>query len=566
MKTFHLVLIKPSHYDLEGYVIQWWRSAMPSNSLAVLAGLAQDCGNRRVLGDEVDIAVTIYDESNTRVRPDRIARQVRMGGGSGLVALVGVQTNQYPRALDLARQFRMHGLNVCIGGFHVSGILAVFSKITPEIQEAIDLGVSIFAGEAENRLEAVLRDAFSGTMKPVYDYTKSLPDLKNAPIPFLPAERVKQCVGSQSSFDAGRGCPFSCSFCTIINVQGRRSRFRGEDDIEKTIRENVHQGIKRFFITDDNFARNRNWEPIYDRLIELRRREGIRFNLALQVDTACHKIPRFVEKSVQAGVKRVFIGMETLDPENLKATQKGQNKISEYRDTLLAWKQRGVFTIAGYIIGFPGETPDSIRRDIETIQRELPVDLLEFTMLTPLPGSQDHKRLVDDGVPLDPDLNRYDLNQRVVHHANMSDAEWEDAYRQAWTQYYSFDHAVTLMKRAYANGISPGKVLGSLVWFLGSIILERIHPLESGYVRRKYRKDRRPGMPLERPVLFHLRFLREFVVKHVRMVWLLLRLNRARNAILRDPDAKRYTDRSLDTTPPCSRQLQSEGHPHHYMS
>src|SRR5581483_6926713 len=114
----------------------------------------------------------------------------------------------------------------------------------------------------------------------------------------------------------------------------------------------------------------------------------------------------------------------------------------------------------------------------------LPVDLLEFTYLTPLPGSQDHLRLHERGEPMDPDFNRYDLNQRVISHPRMSGAEWDEAYHQAWLSYYSPDHVVTLMRRAHACGISPGKVLGSVVWFLASIVVERVHPLESGYVRR----------------------------------------------------------------------------------
>ena len=85
---FRLYLIKPSHYDDDGYVIQWVRSSIPANTLAALNGLALDCAKRRVLGKEVELRVTSWDETNTRVRPDRIVRQIRESGGRGLVALV----------------------------------------------------------------------------------------------------------------------------------------------------------------------------------------------------------------------------------------------------------------------------------------------------------------------------------------------------------------------------------------------------------------------------------------------------------------------------------------------
>src|SRR5579864_3981314 len=108
-KRFSLVLVKPSHYDDDGYVIQWLISSIPSNTLAVINGLALDCQQRRVLGDDVAIEISSFDETNTRIYPERIARMIQRRGGRGMVALVGVQSNQYPRAMDLARRLRSRG-------------------------------------------------------------------------------------------------------------------------------------------------------------------------------------------------------------------------------------------------------------------------------------------------------------------------------------------------------------------------------------------------------------------------------------------------------------------------
>ena len=205
-----------------------------------------------------------------------------------------------------------------------------------------------------------------------------LPDMATQPTPFLPAKMVRRYGGNRSCFDAGRGCPFACSFCTIINVQGRKSRFRDADDIEHLLRANVAQGIKRFFVTDDNFARNKNWEAIFDRIIEYRAREKVKISFMLQVDTLCHKIPNFIEKAAKAGCSQVFIGLENINPDNLKSAQKGQNKITEYRRMLQAWREVKVLTYCGYILGFPGDTPQSIENEVEIVKRELPLDLLEF--------------------------------------------------------------------------------------------------------------------------------------------------------------------------------------------
>ena len=153
-----------------------------------------------------------------------------------MVALVGVQSNQYPRAMDIARKLRAAGVPVCLGGFHVSGCLSMLPELTPELKEAIDLGISLFAGEAEGRFEQFLRDAWNGTLQPIYNYMDDLPSIAGATMPMLPASRIKRTAGSMTSFDAGRGCPFLCSFCTIINVQGRKSRRRSADDVEQIIR------------------------------------------------------------------------------------------------------------------------------------------------------------------------------------------------------------------------------------------------------------------------------------------------------------------------------------------
>ena len=101
VRRFQLVLIKPSHYDDDGYVIQWLRSFIPSNTLAVMNALAADAAARQVLGTDVNIDVTVIDETNTRVKPKAIIARFRKNGGFGLVGLVGVQSNQFPRALDI---------------------------------------------------------------------------------------------------------------------------------------------------------------------------------------------------------------------------------------------------------------------------------------------------------------------------------------------------------------------------------------------------------------------------------------------------------------------------------
>ena len=544
-EIFRLFLIKPSHYDDDGYVIQWVKSEIPSNTMAALNGIALDCIERRVLGADVDIEIIAQDETNSRIRPKQIIQAIKDSGGKGLVAFVGVQSNQFPRTMDLARPLRAAGLAVCIGGFHVSGCLSMLPELPADIREAQDLGIGIFAGEAEGRLDEVLQDAYHGRLKPLYNYMDDLPGLDGVPIPILASENIQRNIGTRTSFDSGRGCPFQCSFCTIINVQGRKSRYRSADDIEKILRDNLAAGVTSFFITDDNFARNRNWEAIFDRIIQFRRQENVKIKLIIQVDTLCHKIPNFVEKAGQAGVNRVFIGLENINPDNLMAANKRQNKITEYRQMLQMWKAIKAITYCGYILGFPGDTPDSILRDIDILKRELPVDLLEFFCLTPLPGSEDHKNLYDQGTWMDPDMNKYDLEHVCTGHAKMAPEEFQDIYRRAWDAFYSPQHVETMMRRAVVSGMKPRRIMRAALWFYGCHAFEKVHPLQGGYVRRKYRLDRRPTMPVESPFVFYPRFLWDFVSKHARLINLYWRFSRSLAKVERDPEKNDYMDISL---------------------
>jgi hypothetical protein len=539
-ERFELFLIKPSHYDDDGYVIQWWRSSIPANSLATLNGLARDCAEREVLGAGVEIHVTVLDETNTRIRPRRIANAIRAAGGRGLVGLVGVQTNQYPRALDIARPLRQAGIQVCIGGFHVSGCLAMLPSIPPEMQEALELGITLYGGEAEGRLDELLRAAYHGQMKPLYNFMNDLPSLEGTPTPFLSLDVVRRTRGTRTSFDAGRGCPFLCSFCTIINVQGRKSRSRNADDVERLVRANLEQGVSKFFVTDDNLARNQNWEPIFDRLIAMRENEGLQFQIIAQVDTMAHKIRDFIPKAARAGVSRVFIGVESISPDALKDARKGQNQIAEYRAMLQAWHDAGALIFAGYILGFPGDTPESIERDIRIIQRELPIDILEFFILTPLPGSADHKKLHLAGVEMSRDLNRYDVVHVTTRHPKMNYHELVGIYWKAWDLYYSQQHVETVLHRAKAWGYDPKTMMWMLLSFYATPALEKVHPLEGGIFRRKSRRDRRPSLPVENPFVFYPRFVWENVSKYLSLVRLLWTYRRSLKRVMRDNRA--YTD------------------------
>lgn len=545
-RSFRVVLIKPSHYDDEGYVIRWMRSSIPSNTLACLYTIAEAVKTSGRLGEGIDLSIDVYDEINQRIPVEKIIRQLSAQNTSGVICFAGVQSNQFPRAVDLARPFRAAGLPVMIGGFHVSGCLSMLKRLPEDLTSAMDEGITLVAGEVETRFGELLEDALHGRLKPLYNFLDDLPSLEGQPMPVLPADVISRNLGRMTTFDAGRGCPFECSFCTIINVQGRKSRWRTADDVEGIIRENHKRGLNCYFITDDDFARNRNWEAILDRIILLRERDKIRISLLIQVDTACHRLPRFIEKAAKAGCRKVFIGLESVNRDTLKETGKKQNNVEEYRAMLQAWRKAKAVTYAGYIIGFPNDTYESVMQDVEVLKKELPLDLVEFFVLTPLPGSEDHQILVNEGAWLDPDMNKYDSEHPCANHPKMSHAEWMRAYQHAWKSFYTFEHIETIFRRRLADGQrNVGKMISQMIWFRGSIFVEGVHPLQAGFFRRKHRSERRPSFPREGRLVFAWRRLWEIGSSLFGVAALYWKLYRIARKVESDSSSKTYRDMAL---------------------
>ena len=412
------------------------------------------------------------------------------------------------------------------------------------LKTALDLGISLFAGEAEGRFDELLQDAHAGALKPIYNFLDNLPHLQGATLPSLPADRIRRNLGFVGSFDAGRGCPFHCSFCTIINVQGRKSRYRDADDVERLMRDYQAQGIKYFMITDDNLARNRNWEAIFDRLIALRQ-QGIKGRFIIQVDTACHKIPGFIEK---AAARRREARVHRAREHQPRQPRRGQEEAEPYRR--LPGDAAGLAESPGHHLlrlhtrisrRHAGDrscaTSRSSSANCRSTSSNFPCSRRCRAARTIAPWSP--RRAID------PDLNKYDLEHVVADHPRMSRAEWQQAYRQAWSAYYNEEHVITVIRRAAASGFNVDTMLFLLVVFWASWEFYNIYPLEVGLVRRKSRLDRRPGLPIENALTFYAGQIWRTIAVHVRLAGMLLRLFWIAQKIKRDPNARAYRDLAL---------------------
>jgi radical SAM superfamily enzyme YgiQ (UPF0313 family) len=487
-----LFLIKPSNYDDDGYVVTHFRGVLPSNTLNCLAALTEDVLSQKLLGEGVDVTLHLLDETVRTIPVEKICRRAQGSLDRTIVCLVGVQTNQFPRACDLARMFRKADITVMIGGFHVSGYLAMLPQIPPDIQALMDEGVTIVKGEVEETWAALLEDALAGRLKPLYDFVDDKPDLFTKPIPLLDKKLMKRFMASNfGTIDCGRGCPFNCSFCTIINVQGRKMRVRSAAFIANAIRENWRQNrVDFYFFTDDNFARNAQWEQIFDTLIELREQENIPVSFMMQVDVLSYKIRNFVTKARNAGCTQVFIGMESINPESLKDAGKTQNKAADDVNLIRSWREAEVSTHVGYILGFPHDTEESIRRDIQRLMHEIQVEQASFFILTPLPGSRDHLEMKQRGDYMDPDYNKYDSIHETMHYHHFPEpGSLKALYYEAWETFYSLENMKRVLSRAAPRNY--WNIMRNFIWYKNAAILEKRHPMMAGFFRRKSRKAMR---------------------------------------------------------------------------
>jgi hypothetical protein len=266
--ALNVTLIRPTNYTDDGYPIKTRIGVIRSNTLTQLGTLVHDLENDPFFKG-VSINISKIDEAIEWIPTKNIVHRAKTPGVKSLVMLVGVQTNQYPRALDVASKFLPHGIPVLIGGFHVSGMLAMIG-LTADLRRAMSKGITLVAGEVEGgRLSAIVEDVLKGRAQPLYNFLNPTPELFNVPIPHITKDEFENFASRFTTIDTGRGCVFNCDFCTIINVQGRTMRYRDPKQVAEFIIQSFHEaGVSHSFFTDDNTARNsrgrKNSLHIYD--------------------------------------------------------------------------------------------------------------------------------------------------------------------------------------------------------------------------------------------------------------------------------------------------------------
>src|SRR6516165_10990112 len=243
-RTIRIYFIKPSRYDEEGYVQFFRYGVQPNNTLTVMKALNESLNQRYASQRNVFLETVIWDElCDGLISPETvlaIKSRAREDGRELLIGLAGVQSNQYPRGRDLALQFIAQGMTTMMGGFHVSGY--------PESREFLNsCGITTVVGEAENLWSQIIDDYLRGVLKLNYAVSEGIraktgqddiivPVITEAQLPVVDDRYLTRFFNpAMTTLDTSRGCPFTCSYCSVKNVMGRTMRARDPEAVVRWI-------------------------------------------------------------------------------------------------------------------------------------------------------------------------------------------------------------------------------------------------------------------------------------------------------------------------------------------
>ena len=373
--------------------------------------------------------------------------------------LVGLtfMSHQAPRAYQLAAGFRRQGIPVAMGGFHAS--------LAPEeCQEHAD---AIVIGEAEETWPQLIRDFQAGQLQPRYK-AERLSDLKNLPTPRYDLLDLKKYKLLNIPSQTTRGCPYACNYCEVTQVYGGKFRHRPVDEVIdeiKTIQRLT--GSQFIYFVDDNFIANRRHAmEIMEKLIPL----GLIYGCLATTNVGDD--PELLNLMARSGCLHVNIGMESINPQSLKAINKKQNKIKDYERQFRALRDRGIGYSVNVMFGLDGDRPDIFDATVDfLIHIKAPVSFM--FILAPRPGTKVREQLLREGRIFDHDWTRYCGFKVVYHPKYMTPRQLEEEYWRANRRFYS---PLSIIKRLTTHLYSWHMLPFNL--YFAWCVRRRIQPLD----------------------------------------------------------------------------------------
>ena len=366
------------------------------------------------------------------------------------VDLVGisVMTSSAPRAYEIADEFRKKGVPVVLGGPHVT--------FMPE--EAIQHADAVVLGEAEGIWEKLLEDFRKKGKKGLKKFYKAekKPDLSKIPFPRWDILDKGKYIFYRM-LHLTRGCPYSCSFCTVSRFFGRKMRFRPIDKVVEFIKKNIGENLTErvFGFLDDNIMGYRKYaKELFKALAPLK----IIWFSQSSIDAAYDE--ELLQLAAKSGCKGLFVGLETLSQSGLDEVGKKQNKLSFYREAIKRFHDAGIFVEGAFMFGLDKDGKDVFEKTVKFVN-SVKLDGVQYTILTPLPGSKLYEEMKREKRLIDRDWSNYDCGHPVFLPKNLTP---EELYRGlAWAYKKTYSFASILFR---STGLLRGGRLRYLIPFL----------------------------------------------------------------------------------------------------
>ena len=454
MRRLRVVLIKPSKYAIDGSVERFRKGFLPNATLFHVASLTP-----ARIGD-VAVTVHLVDEYVWQdldyLRwlhhdPDAIT----------LVALVGVQSHQFHRALDLAAYARHHGVRHCvIGGPH---------PMTCDTSLLHGRGVSFALAEAELIWQQILDDALGGELRPLYGRDQRWAQQLPATVIDPPsAADLARYTAPMLGLYPVRGCPYRCNFCSVIKISGRQVRSPDIASTLESLRRAKRGGVEMIMFVSDNF----NKFPAVRVLLQAMIDERLGLPFFCQCDTQIARDPELVALLGRAGCLEMFVGVESFNRKTLKAAGKHHNHPEQYVEIIRLCRQAGIRPHFSNIIGFPNDNEAEIRHHLDVLKQLRPT-VASFFILTPIPGTEQYDDFRKAGWITERNLDRFDATCPTWSHPVLSPRRLEDLLYHCYVSYYGF----LLKTRRLSNEEQRQAVYYRLQ------AAQRMHPMAGGVDR-----------------------------------------------------------------------------------
>ena len=465
--------MKPSKYDEQGFVERFHRGFMPNSTVPYLASMTP----REVSGTPCEVHTV---DEYVQIDLDYLSLFEPPRGAKTLVALVGVQSHQLHRALDLAACALDRGALAVIGGPH---------PMTCDTAMLQNRGVAFSLSEAEIVWPAILEDAVSGGLRPVYGGEERWQKQLDPPVLRSPSQRdLRRYAVPMLGVYPARGCPYSCNFCSVIKIAGHAVRSQPLETTLASLRAAKAAGVRFVMFTSDNF----NKYPEVRSLAEAMVAERIELPFFAQCDAQIHRDPDLVALLARAGCFQMFVGAESFNTATLRQAHKFHNDPEKYARIVALCRENGITTHFSNILGFPADTEDGILEHLSTL-RKLAPDVASFYILTPIPGTEQYDDFLRDGWITETNLDRFDGTTVTWRHPNLSKGELRRLLFRCYRGFYpAADVASKLWRifrrrRDYRSFAALFAVSGlSVMSRMASA--RRLHPMAGGIGR--LRKDR----------------------------------------------------------------------------